>query len=242
VITNGQRADVESAGDVSHSKLMELIRGARHEVLSTSVGVPPHVGARVVEAVLSGTCAPQVQVRILWSSCDEDHQCRIGDVVRRRVRVKVAEDLVHESLLIDRRLAVVPADAHHSTGVLLAVTTPSLVGAMVEWFTQRWATAVHWSVLRGRPDEFERSVLRALVAGMTDDMAAGRLGVSARTVRRYVNMLMDRVGARSRFELGFRAAEFGWVDIDPPADDRTGGKIRNRSGPPARCGCQGSSS
>jgi hypothetical protein len=194
---------------LDRSKVPELIRAARHEVLSMADGGPPHVGAHVVDAVRSGTCPPRVQVRMLWSSCDERARSIIRELIRHRVRVKIAPDTVYESLLIDRTLAVVPVDPGTTAGIVLAATTPALVGALLEAFTQRWSTATEWA--SGPPDEFESSVLLALVAGMTDEAAAGRLGVSARTVRRYVSMLMDRVGARSRFELGYRAAELGWL-------------------------------
>ena len=197
---------------LDQSRVPELIRTARHEVLSMADGGPPHVGAHVVDAVRSGTCPPRVQVRMLWSSCDDRERSVIRELMRHRVRVKIAIDTVYESLLIDRTLAVVPVDPGATAGVVLAATTPTLVGALLEAFTERWSAATEWAVACGPPDEFESSVLLALVAGMTDEAAAGRLGVSARTVRRYVSMLMDRIGARSRFELGYRAAELGWLE------------------------------
>ena len=195
-------------------RLAELIRGARREVLATAAGVTPYLASQVVDAVSAKACSPQVQVRMLWSSCDHTDRCRIREVIRHRVQVRIAEGAVPESLLIDGRVAVVPQDPDHPARMLLAVTAPSLVSALVEGFARRWAAATHSAVICGQPDEFERSILRGLVIGMTDEAVAGKLGVSGRTVRRYVNILMDRIGARSRFELGFRAAEFGWLDSE----------------------------
>ncbi|WP_207926975.1 helix-turn-helix transcriptional regulator [Actinocrispum wychmicini] len=217
-----------------------MIRDARQEVLFAAAGVPRHIGARVVEAVRSGTCLPQVEVRMLWPPCDEDEQCQIREMVRHRAQVRIAKNGGHESLLIDRRVAVVPADRQDSAGVLLAVTTPSLVTALVETFTQRWATAASWATVCGQPDEFEQSVLRHMVAGKTDDAVAGKLGVSARTVRRHVTMLMERVGARSRFELGYRAAEFGWLtsNLVPGMRDPASCEVLERA--PAGAGCRAS--
>ncbi|RPK62449.1 transcriptional regulator NarL [Streptomyces sp. ADI96-15] len=59
--------------------------------------------------------------------------------------------------------------------------------------------------------EAEREVLRLMCAGCTDEVAARRLGVSLRTVRRMVSRLMARLDARSRFEAGVRAGQRGWL-------------------------------
>jgi DNA-binding NarL/FixJ family response regulator len=61
------------------------------------------------------------------------------------------------------------------------------------------------------PTEEERAVASLLVTGMTDEMAARRLGLSRRTFRRRLKALMDKLGARSRFQAGFMLAETGWA-------------------------------
>jgi DNA-binding NarL/FixJ family response regulator len=50
-----------------------------------------------------------------------------------------------------------------------------------------------------------------LSQGHTDDSAAKRLGVSERTCRRMMADMMERLGARSRFEAGLLAAREGWL-------------------------------
>src|SRR5690606_39837840 len=57
----------------------------------------------------------------------------------------------------------------------------------------------------------ERELLTLLSAGNTDESAAAQLGVSVRTVRRMVADIMDRLGARSRFQAGVKAADRGWL-------------------------------
>ena len=56
-----------------------------------------------------------------------------------------------------------------------------------------------------------REMLEILQLGVTDDVAAKRLGVSVRTVRRRVAAVMELLGASSRFEAGVRAAQAGWL-------------------------------
>ena len=65
------------------------------------------------------------------------------------------------------------------------------------------------------PTDEERAVASLLVTGMTDEMAARRLGLSRRTFRRRLKALMDKLGARSRFQAGFMLAETGWTSDYP---------------------------
>lgn len=57
----------------------------------------------------------------------------------------------------------------------------------------------------------EVELIMLLQVGYTDDAAARRLGVSPRTVRRMTADLMQRLGARSRFEAGIKVAQLGLV-------------------------------
>jgi DNA-binding NarL/FixJ family response regulator len=57
----------------------------------------------------------------------------------------------------------------------------------------------------------ELKLLSLLFSGTTDKAAAATLDVSVRTVRRMVRDLMNRLGARSRFQAGAKAAERGWL-------------------------------
>lgn len=183
-------------------------------MLSTAAGDSPWFGGTVTEAARRGAFGPHVRVRLLCATPAEGDRGGITEAVRQGLRVKVTDRTIEESLLIDRRLALVPSGDISGAEGLLVVTTPTLISALAESFDPRWAEATPWELTSARPDDFEQSILSCLVDGMTDDAVANRLGVSARTVRRYVNVLMARAGARSRFELGFRAAECGWLPAD----------------------------
>ncbi|MYV72152.1 hypothetical protein GT043_40825 [Streptomyces sp. SID2131] len=54
-------------------------------------------------------------------------------------------------------------------------------------------------------------MLRLLAQGYTDEAAARRLGISLRSERRLISELMEKLGAQSRFQLGRRAVENGYV-------------------------------
>jgi DNA-binding NarL/FixJ family response regulator len=50
-----------------------------------------------------------------------------------------------------------------------------------------------------------------LNAGLTDRTVATRLGLSARTVQRYVADMMERAEIDTRLQLGVQATRRGWI-------------------------------
>ena len=77
-----------------------------------------------------------------------------------------------------------------------------------EGVTERRLGRVHRmeSHRRDRLDPWEGRCLAALVGGDTDEVAASKLGLTRRTFRRRVKDAMDKLGARSRFQAGYRFA------------------------------------
>ncbi|WP_415954492.1 helix-turn-helix domain-containing protein [Streptomyces sp. KLOTTS4A1] len=98
------------------------------------------------------------------------------------------------------------------------VTSPALVAALTALFEHAWEAALpaaattSVSVQRHHDlDDQERELLALLGEGLTDEVAARRLGVSLRTVRRIAAGLLTRHGARSRFQLGVVTGQRGWL-------------------------------
>ncbi|MGP4015790.1 LuxR C-terminal-related transcriptional regulator [Saccharopolyspora sp. 5N708] len=121
-----------------------------------------------------------------------------------------------DALVIDRAMVVLPTGSGAT-----ALRLPSVITTTVELFERVWCTAAPLTAsdqadiapLHAR----EKALLALLAAGCTDAAAAGRLKISVRTVRRVVADVMDRLGARSRFQAGVKAAERGWlVDAGAP--------------------------
>ena len=87
------------------------------------------------------------------------------------------------------------------------------VGGAYSLFTAAWEAATDLDAyLRGEVPELApeaREILRALGAGLTDEVAARRLGTSLRTYRRRVAELMSALEAGSRFQAGVRAGALG---------------------------------
>ena len=57
----------------------------------------------------------------------------------------------------------------------------------------------------------ERRLLALLATGAADDTIARTLGISRRTFFRYLERLMNRTGASTRFQLALHAARENWL-------------------------------
>lgn len=149
-------------------------------------------------------------------------------------RVRTAPTLPLRLIIIDRTSALIPIDPQDSSAGATVLTGTGAVSAMCALFEQIWATATPLGLpppqdAQGLGPE-EREVLRMLANGETDEQIARRLGVSTRTVGRKASELMRRLGTRSRFQMGVRASELGW--LDPQAQPATPGETPPADPPP----------
>lgn len=131
--------------------------------------------------------------------------------------VRTAPSVPLRLLMMDREVALVPLAVEHSRGGALLLHGTGMVAAVQALFESTWRTArpLDRPHRPRRPEgltEQERVVLRLLGQGHTDEQIARRLAVSDRTVRRVVAQLMERLGARSRFQAGVLAMSRGLVE------------------------------
>lgn len=65
----------------------------------------------------------------------------------------------------------------------------------------------------------ERQIVRLAMDGLGNKEIATRLGASPKTVEGHLTAIFERFDIKGgRIELSFRAAEEGWLDIEPPAE------------------------
>ena len=137
----------------------------------------------------------------------------LGEFARAGAQVRVARRITHRTIVFDRRLVLVAVDPDTLSRPYLVIKEPALVRSFYEQFAAIWRDA--HSVGVGPEDSLDetlmREILEVLKTGVTDDVAARQLNVSARTVRRRVSAVMDLLGASSRFEAGVKAAQTGWI-------------------------------
>jgi hypothetical protein len=117
--------------------------------------------------------------------------------------------------ILDRRVAFVPlvGGVYES----LAVVHPSgLLDALLELYEAYWTRAEPILGDGNRPEdeqpgEDDLLLLRMLKAGLKDHAVARQLGISSRTATRRIAMVMDTLGADTRFQAGVEAAKRGWI-------------------------------
>lgn len=118
-------------------------------------------------------------------------------------------------VIVDRESALVPLDPSDGRRGALALRGPGMIAAICALFDQFWRDGVPWGQPPTRGEHgltaVEHELLWLLAQGMTDEVAARRLGLSLRTVRRMASELMTRLSAHSRFEAGVRAVHRGWL-------------------------------
>jgi DNA-binding CsgD family transcriptional regulator len=127
--------------------------------------------------------------------------------------VRTMPDVPMDAVVVDDRVVLLPAE--RSSGSVAALQLPSVVTTARQLFERLWPESVPLAD-RDLPDGLEltpreEETLRLLAAGATDEVVAAQLGVAVRTVRRTVATLMNRLGARSRFQAGVKAAGRGWL-------------------------------
>ncbi|MFI6057606.1 helix-turn-helix domain-containing protein [Streptomyces sp. NPDC051286] len=120
--------------------------------------------------------------------------------------------------IVDRTTAILPVNTENSGEGAVALTGQGTLTALCTLFETVWENARPLGQAprrdEGELDHQEAAALRLLAEGHTDEGIAKRLGVSYRTARRIATVLMDRLGARSRFEAGARAVQRGWLPPD----------------------------
>ncbi|WP_249999020.1 LuxR C-terminal-related transcriptional regulator [Actinoplanes sp. M2I2] len=135
--------------------------------------------------------------------------------------IRTAPTLPMLLVVFDRRIAMLPIDPADSTKGAQEVHALGIVTAVYGLFAQVWATATPMGRTPERDgaglDPQLRELTRLLAAGCTDEMAARKMGVSPRTIKRKSAELMERLDARSRFQAGVLAARRGWIDGADPA-------------------------
>lgn len=142
--------------------------------------------------------------------------------------------------IADRRIALLPLNIHspeHEIESAL-IQPSSLLDALVTLFETLWERsmplALHAQVSESsREDEGEdvsprdQNILALLSAGLSDASVARQLGVGVRTVQRRMNLLMDRLNARTRFQAALLASKKGWIGTPQRAPENPTGSTKS---------------
>ena len=209
------RGDAEliaRAGHLFDSVREEFVCAARDLNTWSQPGTRSAIARRVHSAGTGG-----FTIRKLWSPlalADEAQRAHLRQLAGAGAQVRISSaPLAHETIILDRRVAILAGQPSPLGREYTVTTTPVLVGGVYSLFSAAWdAAADLGAYLHGDIPELSpeaREILRVLGAGLTDEAAARRLGTSLRTYRRRVAELMAALEAGSRFQAGVRAGELG---------------------------------
>lgn len=186
--------------------------GARHDVLLFDKA--PHI-MRADPGVELPLLARGVRMRVVYEANAVRAPGRLAELrefIEAGEEARVLPELPCKLAVVDDRWAMLPVSNGAELRGALFVRPSSLLDALVAMFEVYWhrAPRVPDADDPGRAAGDRRSELLTLLsAGLTDDSIARHLGVSPRTVQRWVHELMDMLGARTRFQAGIQAARAG---------------------------------
>jgi DNA-binding CsgD family transcriptional regulator len=223
---SGHRGHLDGALDIAQgpeavrARIAALVSQARNEVVSLVLAgsgyLDPTAPPRRADLAGAATGVRFRAVAVERARRDPLTLRHLRGIAGDGAEVRTAAEVPMSALVVDRVAAVLPlapAVSRHRVGAVV-LRLPSVVATTVELFERVWAEATpldEATAARDTPDEREQVLLGLMLAGCTDEAAAGRLEVSVRTVRRMVSDLTDRLGARGRFQAGALAAERGWI-------------------------------
>lgn len=201
-------------------RYVQLLSTAREEVLMFDK--PPYLGPTdnplEFEALARG---------VSWRAIYAPEALEVPDVLSRLrewhaagEQARVCPHVPLKLVMVDRSIALLPltADASAAEHTAVLVHPSSLLTTLAMLFDMMWEQSLPLSAAASETveqpaeiDDFDRELLQLLTAGIKDQAIARQLGVSLRTVRRRMAMLINRAGVGSRFQLGVAAARRGWV-------------------------------
>lgn len=214
-----------------------LMETATHEVLH--LARPPYLQPtpELLDEVDRPAMSPSVELRSVYESATFTDPVSLGTALGGRATgagLRLSPQVPLKLVVVDQKVAMLPAAGDDAGSASLVVYAPALVGALTDLFERVWDAAVPQSmwgshgtapgavpdtppdaaevaaaVPRVRLEQRTRSILDLMAGGLTDEAIARTLDISRRTVQAEVTALAERLGARTRFQIGLFAAEQG---------------------------------
>jgi DNA-binding NarL/FixJ family response regulator len=208
--------EVASGEGAIAARLEEMYARAEHEVCLFDT--PPYLAPAAPQVDLQADLLSRgIVSRGIYAATgleDPTVLSRALRMVELGEQARVLPSVPLKLLVVDGCRALLPLTSSAAGGYCAVVVWHSAVTeALQKLFEMAWqqATPLGQPVGDGELTEGERALIRLLAAGMKDEAVARHLGVSLRTLRRRVSELQERLGAASRFQLGVRAAQRGWL-------------------------------
>lgn len=189
------------------------------EALNASLALDMEVLSRGI--VMRSVCSPT----FLTSSGAQEHLSQLTAV---GAKVRVHPGPPTRMVLVDDSLALVPVDPVDPSRGAYLLKNAALTAPLATLFQEVWSASAPFEATAQTAteepddsglDERVRLAVVLLAQGQKDAAVARRIGVSTRTVRRWLALAMQTLGAESRFELAVEATRRGWLPAAAVAGD-----------------------
>ncbi|MEV7525882.1 helix-turn-helix transcriptional regulator [Streptomyces sp. NPDC091371] len=205
-------------GDAIGPRMRHAWASAREQI--RQLDSPPYFPLAGATDDALATLARGVTQRVVYSRASLEVpgqlETAIEPCIEAGEQARVAPSVPVKLVIIDEAYALVSlsireADVHNT---MLVVQPCGLLSALLALFEQTWQAALPLHGRSGRPAGLppaDRRLLRLLAGGASDEVIARELGVSRRTFFRRLQILMARLGAENRFQMGLQAQRSGWL-------------------------------
>jgi DNA-binding CsgD family transcriptional regulator len=200
-------------------RVRQLERGVRTEV--RGFDTPPYYAGDQANRIELDNLERGVRYRVIYATAAMESADYLADNLLPGVvageEARTLPQVPVKLILFDDECAVVAQTAPRAGAdrSALLIRPCSLLEACRGLFEMSWRAALPFHLREGidrylQPNE--RRLLSLLAAGLGDDQAARALGISRRTLFRYLEGMMARTGAANRFQLALHAARNGWME------------------------------
>jgi hypothetical protein len=164
-------------------------------------------------ATLRAALKRGAQVRQITSRAGMLADSELGAIVYRSGgEARVIATVPLKMSILDRRVALLPLDSTVLAHGFQIVRDPKIVAALVALHRHLWDQGADpQGLVRDQPPPHLAAILPALASGAPDEVAAARIGLSARTYSRRVAELLKLLGVSNRFQAGAEAIRRGWL-------------------------------
>lgn len=204
--------EVVHGRDANTQRFLHTQLAARREVLTFDR--PPYVeeGIGPQHDLQLRRMAEGVRYRTVYdraSLAEPGQMERVFALARAGEQARVYDGVPLKMLVTDRTAGLVPFTVAGVRRSVVLDESP-LLHALASLFELVWERAAPlWSSAPTGLDPVNERLLGFAAAGYTDESIARMTGLSKRTVERRMRQMMDRMGARTRFQAGLQAGRSG---------------------------------
>ncbi|MEV4432764.1 helix-turn-helix transcriptional regulator [Streptomyces sp. NPDC049555] len=216
----GQEIERLTTVEAVRHRIHELVQNVEDETLAFAPGGPQTPENRAASRPLAmSVLGRSVSMKTIYLESIRNDPGSVEHarwLVSMGAETRTAPYLPARMQILDRKAALLPLNPEDSSQGAVVVREPGIVATLCAFFDTVWRTATPMAEAKPRSHEpfspQNRQLLQLLAQGHTDEVAARKLGISLRTERRMISELSERLGAKSRFQLGQRATQMGLLD------------------------------